>query len=103
MLPNVAGREETKRQIWIYTLLTIPASVLPLLTGTAGALYAAGAVLLTGKFLFDALQVYRAPNRARENRTAKKLFLFSIIWLFAMFALILAEKLLHIPAFPKVM
>jgi heme o synthase len=102
MLPNVAGRDETKRQIWIYTLLTIPAAALPLLTGTVGWLYAAGAALLTAKFLLDAWNVYRAPNRARENRAAKTLFKFSILWLFAMFALILAEKLIHIPAFPQV-
>jgi protoheme IX farnesyltransferase len=102
MMPNVAGRDETKRQIWIYSLLTVPAVALPMLTGTVGLLYVAGAVPLTAIFLIDAFKVYRAPNRPNENRAAKKLFTFSILWLFALFALVVAEKLAHIPAVAQV-
>jgi heme o synthase len=103
MLPNVAGRAETKRQIFVYSLLLAPTTVLPLVTGTAGYLYAAAAPLLTAKFIFDAYRVYRAPHRIREDRVAKKLFGFSIIWLFAVFALILIERVLNIPLTPAVL
>jgi heme o synthase len=102
MLPNVAGRAETKKQILMYTLLIAPTTVLPLLTGTAGYLYACVAPLLTLKFIMDAWSVYRAPERAIEDRFAKKLFGFSIVWLFAVFALILIERILHIPLVPAV-
>jgi heme o synthase len=102
MLPNVSGRAETRKQILIYTLLLAPITTLPLLTGTAGYLYAAVAPLLTIKFIFDAWQVYRAPKRTSEDRYAKKLFGFSIIWLFAVFALILIERIFHMPLAPAV-
>jgi protoheme IX farnesyltransferase len=94
MLPNVAGRGETKKQILIYSLLLVPTIAAPLLTGTTGLLYAVGAAVLTVKFLVDALAVYRAATREAEDKTTKRLFGFSIIWLFALFALILAEKLI---------
>ncbi len=103
MLPNVAGRVETKKQIFIYALLLAPITVLPLLTGTAGYLYAAAAPLLTVKFIFDAFNVYRAPKRTVEDRFAKKLFGFSIIWLFSVFALILIERVFHVPLVPAVL
>jgi len=96
MLPNVAGRAETKKQILIYSLLLVPTIAAPLLTGTTGLLYAAGAVVLTIKFLVDAVAVYRASSRDAEDKTTKRLFGFSILWLFALFALILAEKLIGI-------
>jgi protoheme IX farnesyltransferase len=99
MLPNVAGRAETKKQILFYSLLLVPTAAAPVVTGTAGHLYAAGAVLLTIKFLMDAVAVYRAATREAEDRATKRLFGFSILWLFVLFALILAEKLLGLPAF----
>jgi heme o synthase len=103
MLPNVAGRPETKKQIVVYSLGLIPTIVLPVLTGTVGMLYLGGAALLTLKFLADAFALYRAADRATEDQSAKKLFGFSIVWLFALFALILAERLLGLPIFAAVL
>ncbi len=93
MLPNVAGRAETRKQILIYTVLLLPTIALPYLTGTAGLVYAIGATLLTIKFLMDAIAVYRAADVAAENKAAGKLFGYSIVWLFAVFGLILVERL----------
>jgi protoheme IX farnesyltransferase len=98
MLPNVYGRPETRKQILIYALLCIPTVALPALTGTAGPLYAVGAGILTLAFVKQAFDVYREV----EGPAAKRLFGFSIFWLFAVFALIMAEKLLHVPAFAPV-
>jgi protoheme IX farnesyltransferase len=98
MLPNVYGRPETRKQILIYALLCIPTVALPALTGTAGLLYAVGAGALTLAFVKQALDVYREV----EGPAAKRLFGFSIFWLFAVFALIMVEKLLHLPAFAPV-
>ncbi len=98
MLPNVAGRPATKNQILWYTIGLFPTIALPLVTGVAGWIYAAGATALTLKFLFDAIVLYRAEGTASENKAAGKLFGFSILWLFALFAFILVEKLLGLPA-----
>jgi protoheme IX farnesyltransferase len=102
MLPNVAGRPETRKQILIYSLLLIPTVALPCLTGIAGLLYAVGAGVLTLVFLKDALDVYRLPEGALNDKACKDLFGFSILWLFAIFALILVERLLHLPTFASV-
>jgi heme o synthase len=103
MLPNVAGRPETKKQILIYTVLLLPTIALPPLFGVGGWLYALGAAILTLKFLADAVKLYRAPDLASENKAAGKLFGFSILWLFAVFALILIERIAGLPFFAGVM
>ncbi len=97
MLPNIHGRAETRKQILIYTILTLPTVALPVLTGTAGLLYAVGAGFLTLVFLKDAVDVYRAPEGAASDKACKHLFGFSIYWLFAVFGLILVERLLNLP------
>jgi heme o synthase len=102
MLPNVAGRAETRKQILIYSLLLLPTVALPVLTGTAGILYASGAGFLTLVFLKGAVDVYRTTEGAASDKACKHLFGFSIYWLFAVFALILVERLLHLPTFPSV-
>ena len=99
MLPNVAGRPATKKQILWYTLGLIPTIALPVITGVAGWIYAVGAAVLTVKFLADAIALYRAEGTADENKAAGKLFGFSIVWLFALFAFILIERLLGLAAF----
>jgi heme o synthase len=99
MLPNVAGRPATKKQILWYSFGLIPTIALPLITGVAGLIYAVGATVLTVKFLADAVTLYRAEGLENENKAAGKLFGFSIFWLFALFAFILIEKLIGMQAF----
>jgi protoheme IX farnesyltransferase len=97
MLPNVAGRTETKKQILLYSMALLPVAGLPLLTGTAGNLYAVAGSILTLNFIRLALAVFRAPARENEDRASKKLFGYSIIWLFAMLLLLLVEHVLALP------
>ncbi len=103
MLPNVHGRAETRKQILIYAVLCLPAAALPALTGVAGGLYAAGAGLMTLAFVFKASELFWLGENDIGDKTAKSLFGFSILWLFSLFALILAEKLLNLPAFAAVL
>ncbi len=102
MLPNVAGRAETKKQILLYSVALLPVAGLPLLTGTAGNLYAVAGSILTLNFIRLALAVFRAPARENEDRASKKLFGYSIIWLFAMLLLLLVEHVLALPLWPSV-
>jgi heme o synthase len=92
MLPVVAGRAETKRQILLYTGVLIPVSLAPWLLGYAGLLYGIVAVA-AGAFL--ALLAYRVWA-AREGRptdlAARRLFAFSILYLFALFAGLLVDR-----------
>jgi protoheme IX farnesyltransferase len=102
MLPVVAGRAETRRQILIYTLLLVPLTFLPALVGIAGLLYSVAATVLGAMFLYRAVQVYRLREGPAADRACKELFGFSIVWLFLIFAFILVERALDFAQFQPV-
>ena len=96
MLPNVAGPDETRKQILIYTLALLPVTFLPVFLGVTGLIYGAGAAILSAVFLFYAISVYRNREGERADRACKKMFGFSILWLFLIFALIPVERLIGV-------
>lgn len=103
MLPVVAGSDETRRQILIYTLILAPVTLLPSLTGTTGWLYTLATVALDLVFIHHAVRVFRVRDGAEGEQACKKLFFFSTLWLFLIFALVLVERALGIPSFPAVL
>jgi len=90
MLPVVAGGDETRRQILIYSGLLVPVSFAPVLFGIAGLLYAAAASLMGAVFIAKAINVYRFKKGDAAIPAAQKLFNFSILYLFVLFAVLLA-------------
>ncbi len=88
MLPVVAGRAATRRQILIYTLLLVPLSLTPVLLGTAGALYALVVSAMGAGFVVLALRVLREPG----DRSARRMFGYSILYLFVLFAMLIVER-----------
>ncbi len=103
MLPNVAGPDETRRQILLYTLVLVPLTFIPAVLGVSGLLYAAGVALLSTVFIYYAVQVYRLREGQAATGACRKLFGFSILWLFLVFALIPLERLLGIASFHSVL
>jgi heme o synthase len=89
MLPVVAGKAATARQILLYSALLLPTSLLPLTFGFAGAIYTAIAGVSAVVLLRLALSVHR--SRGSDARAAHRLFLFSIMHLFLLFAALLAD------------
>ena len=87
MLPVVAGPDETRRQILIYTLILVPLSFAPVALGTAGHVYAAAAAIVGAYLLWLAVDVMRT----RSDRAARRLFGFSILYLFVLFAALILE------------
>jgi heme o synthase len=92
MMPNVAGVESTKRQIFVYSVLLALASTAPFFAGFAGYAYLASACGLGGTFAFKAWQLMKAEGEA-ASRPSIKLFLFSLWYLFALFGVLLVETL----------
>lgn len=95
MLPVVAGKRETRKQILIYTVLMLPVTLAPVALGFAGAVYGVATVLLGSVFLALAIAVWRAGEAGDETKSdnvAKRLFGFSILYLFLLFALLLVEQ-----------
>jgi protoheme IX farnesyltransferase len=93
MMPVVAGLNSTRRQILLYSLPMTAAAVAPWALGLAGWIYGALAVALSAAFLVLAIRV--AANRATEPRQMgpeKRLFAFSILYLFGLFAALVADK-----------
>jgi protoheme IX farnesyltransferase len=103
MLPVVAGADETRRQILIYSLILVPLTALPSLLGVTGIFYSAAAAVLGAQFLYCAWQVYRLRDGVAAEKALKKLFAFSLTWLFLIFAAILAERLLGVSPLPSVL
>jgi protoheme IX farnesyltransferase len=93
MLPVVAGIESTRRQILLYTLPMIAAAVAPWALGLTGWIYGSASVALNAIFLVLAFAV--AANKATESKEMgpeKKLFAFSIIYLFGLFAALVVDR-----------
>jgi len=87
MLPVVAGPAETKRQMLLYTLILWPVTLAPWQLGLAGRLYGIFAVLLSAVFTGLALRVCRDDN----DHSARRLFAFSLLYLFLIFSLLLVD------------
>lgn len=95
MLPVVAGERVTRRQIMIYTVLLAPIAIAPWLIGGTSWVYGSVAVVLSALFLALALPVLK-EERAGEDplKPEKTLFKFSIVYLFVLFAALVADRLL---------
>ncbi len=91
MLPNVAGVEATKQQIWWYSLSLLPVAALPVVFGVSGMVYACAAAVLTGVFIWYAWKVYSVKGD-QIGPAPRALFRYSIIYLFAMFLAMLADR-----------
>ena len=91
MMPNVAGEASTKRQIFAYSLPVAAVGVVPALTGDASLAYGLFAAALGAGFLWYAWKVLRMAEADRAMRPAKLLFAYSVFYLFAIFAALLAD------------
>jgi protoheme IX farnesyltransferase len=87
MLPVVAGRTETKRQIFLYSVVLVPISLLPCALGFAGAIYGAAAAALGAMMIVLAWKVRMSDDR--ERRPARRLFVFSMLYLVLLFGALL--------------
>jgi heme o synthase len=91
MLPVVAGRCETRRQILLYTLILAPLGAAPWFLGFASVRYGIAALVVGAVMIALALSV-----RVEEfgHKASKRLFGFSILYLFLLFAMLLADRML---------
>jgi heme o synthase len=93
MLPVIAGVESTRRQIFLYSLPMALAAVAPWPLGLAGTVYGISAAVLSAVFVVLAMRVL--ANRATEPTgmdAEKHLFAYSVFYLFALFAVLVADR-----------
>jgi len=94
MMPVVAGEKSTRLQILAYCVVLVPLAVSPWWVGGTGSVYGIAALALSLAFLLLSLPVaLRTPVEGDGNRPEKRLFGFSVIYLFALFAALVIDRL----------
>jgi heme o synthase len=91
MLPVVAGPDATRLQILLYTIVLVAVAAAPWPLGYFDAVYGVTSLVLGAGMLALAVNVYRRREKASSLRATRKLFAFSIFYLFALFATLLLE------------
>lgn len=91
MMPNVAGEASTKRQIFAYSVLVAAIGVAPWLIGQTSAIYGLVSIALGAVFVWYSWKVWRMPESDRSMAPAKALFGYSLVYLFAIFAVLLGD------------
>ncbi|MGL4324077.1 MAG: heme o synthase [Beijerinckiaceae bacterium] len=93
MMPNVAGHDSTRMQILVYTVIVSVFALLPYILKFAGVAYAVTAASGGMAMLYCAWRVFRDREGAAAIKSAWRLFGFSILYLFGLFAVLLVERL----------
>jgi protoheme IX farnesyltransferase len=91
MLPVVAGPAETRKQILLYSLALVPLAILPAFIGLGGIAYGVASTVLGAIFLWLAFNVWRITEGREADQACKRLFWFSILYLYVLFAILVVE------------
>ncbi len=89
MLPVIKGPRETKRQMLAYTIVLFPLAVAPYYLGVGGVGYLIASAVLGLLFILSALRVMKEPDG--QTRAARQMFGYSVFYLFAIFAALVAD------------
>jgi len=93
MLPLTSGVENTKKNILVYSILMLPVIILPYLIGFVGNIYLLSSVFLTIYYIYLCYELYNFKKNKFEISKAKKVFSYSILYLFLVFVLFLVDKI----------
>ncbi len=94
MLPITNGIEETKRNIFVYSILMLPIVLIPYFIGFLSEFYLITSVLITLYYNYLCYKLLNFQKNKFEIIKARKVFSFSIYYLFLLFVLILIDKLI---------
>ena len=94
MMPIANGIESTKKNIFIYSLLMLPAVSLPYFVGFVGEVFLLATLILTFYYNFLCYQLYSYKKNKFEIKKAQQIFGYSILYLFLIFVLFLIDKLI---------
>ncbi len=92
MLPVVSGVDFTKKNIFAYALILFPITILPFYFNFAGLVYLVPTITLGAFYIFLTFKLLNANNKKDIGKFSKKIFAFSILYLFLIFTLLLIES-----------
>ena len=95
MLPVVSGVNFTKKNIFAYALILFPITLLPFYFKFAGFVYLIPTVILGLFYIFLTFRLLTTDNKKNTGILSKKIFGFSILYLFLIFALLLTESFIN--------
>ena len=93
MLPLTNGIENTKKNILIYSILMLPVVIAPYLIGFVSKIYLFSSLILTVYYIYLCYDLYNFKKNKFEITKAKKVFSYSILYLFLLFVLFLVDKI----------
>jgi len=88
MMPVTHGEKYTKIQMLIYSVVLLPVAVAPYFLGVSGIFYGIGAGLLSLFFIFTAIKTIQD----KTYKSAKQMFAYSVFYLFAIFLILIVDK-----------
>ncbi len=94
MLPIIAGIKKTKLNILIYALAMLPLTIAPFIFNFASLIYLSVSFLLTIYYIFLCINLYKENNLKASNIIARKIFIYSIFYLFLIFLTLLIDNFL---------
>jgi len=92
MLPITSGIEATKFNIFIYSLILFPVAISPFFFNFSGLIYFTISTILSGYYVFISYKLLKEKNLTTEKKLAIKLFGYSILYLFMIFASVLIDR-----------
>ncbi|WP_092425341.1 heme o synthase [Devosia crocina] len=92
MMPNVVGEASTKRQIFVYSVILAVSAFVPIYLGLGGWIYGLVAMGTGIGFVYLAIRLLQAPSNVDMRKAARRLFTFSLSYLFVLFLGLLADN-----------
>ena len=96
MLPIVSGAKITKMNILVYALMMLPAIIAPYFLNFASVFYLVASSIMSAYYIYLCLRLYRSKIASVSNKIARKIFIYSIFYLFFIFLILLIDNFLKI-------
>jgi len=96
MLPIISGTKTTKVNILFYALMMLPAIIAPYFLNFASVFYLAISSMMSAYYVYLCFRLYRSKTASISNKIARKIFIYSIFYLFFIFLILLIDNFLKI-------
>tara|TARA_A100001011_G_C14195321_1_gene793195 strand:+ start:229 stop:1035 length:807 start_codon:yes stop_codon:yes gene_type:complete len=96
MLPIISGTRTTKLNILVYALIMIPAVIAPYFLNFAGVFYLALSSIMTAYYIYLCFNLYNSKTNKTSNKIARKIFIYSIFYLFFIYLFLLIDNILSV-------
>ena len=96
MLPIISGTKKTKVNILFYALMMLPAIIAPYFLNFASVFYLSTSCMMSAYYVYLCFRLYRSKIASISNKIARKIFIYSIFYLFFIFLILLIDNFLKI-------